>query len=283
MADGLAGHMFDFYAYVKDSPWLGGDQEYSGLNEGFPYWFNGLVPLAYGLDDERLKTQVQTAVDYILEHQAEDGWIGPEKTKQDRHLWGRFPVMLALMQLAEADLRQKGRIVNAMHRFVNLMHALLKDNFTCYNTMWGRARSHDMILVLQWMYEKHPGNNKKRLWECMRMLNQVAYDWAEWFSEGVYLKEDLDTVDEEIWKRYFPFEHGVNAAQGLKAGAVIRRFTHNDSLLESTHNGVEWTFKYHGTASGTIIGDERLVGLSPIRGYIPLPTPSLPHSLLLPN
>ncbi|KAI9718091.1 MAG: hypothetical protein M1812_004349 [Candelaria pacifica] len=266
MADGLAGHMFDFYAYVKDSPWLGGDQEYSGLNEGFPYWFNGLVPLAYGLNDERLKKQVNTALDYILEHQAEDGWIGPEKTREDRDLWGRFPVMLALMQLAEADPTQKERIVNAMHRFVNVMHDLLEDNYACFNTMWGRARSHDMILVLQWMYEKHPGFNKKRLWACMKMLNQVASDWAEWFSEDVYLKEDLDTVDERVWKKYFPFEHGVNAAQGLKAGAVIRRFTHNDSLLTSTHNGVNWTFEYHGTASGTIIGDERLVGLSPVRG-----------------
>ena len=215
MANGLPGHMFDFYAYVKDSPWLGGNQEYSGLNEGLPYWLNGLVSLAYGLDDERLKTQVKNAVNYILEHQAEDGWIGPEKTKQERHLWGRFPVMLAFMQFVEAEPREEQRVINAMHRFIDLMHDLLEDNFACYDTMWGRVRSHDMILVLQWMYEKHPGSNKMRLWECMKMLNQVAFNWAEWFSEDVYLKEDLDTVDEAIWQKYFPFEHGVNAAQGM--------------------------------------------------------------------
>lgn len=36
MADGLAGHEHDFYMYVKDSTWLGGDEEYSDLREGTP-------------------------------------------------------------------------------------------------------------------------------------------------------------------------------------------------------------------------------------------------------
>lgn len=29
MADGLPGHLHEFYRLVKDAPWLGGDQEYS--------------------------------------------------------------------------------------------------------------------------------------------------------------------------------------------------------------------------------------------------------------
>ena len=89
------------------------------------------------------------------------------------------------------------------------------------------------------------------------------------------------------------FAHGVNLGQGeggertnppfevrrmlieqccfpaaLKSGAMIRRFTHNDALLESTRNGVNWTFLYHGNPSGAIIGDERISGLSPMRGKI---------------
>ncbi len=73
MSDGLAGHMYDFYHFVHSSPWIGGHSEYSVLNEGLPYWFNGLVPLAYGLGDTRLQSQVIDASNYIIDHQGSDG------------------------------------------------------------------------------------------------------------------------------------------------------------------------------------------------------------------
>lgn len=57
-ADGLSGNMFDFYRFVNDSRWIGGQTEYSALDEASPYWFNAIVPLAFGLGDERLTGQV---------------------------------------------------------------------------------------------------------------------------------------------------------------------------------------------------------------------------------
>lgn len=53
---------------------------------------------------------------------------------------------------------------------------------------------------------------------------------------------------------------------GLKAPGVLRRFTHNDSLIQSARDGVNLTFAHHGAASGTILADERLIGLEPNRG-----------------
>lgn len=95
-ADGLAGHLFDFYRYVQRSNWLGGDFEYSELHEAAPYWFNGIVPLAWSLDDQRLKEQARKFLDYTLDHQAEDGWLGPEKTRQTRGIWARALLLFGL-------------------------------------------------------------------------------------------------------------------------------------------------------------------------------------------
>jgi hypothetical protein len=96
-ANGLAGHLFDFYRYVNDSLWLGGAYEYSELHEAAPYWYNGIVPLAYTLRDERLVGQANHFLDYVLEHQADDGWLGPETTKATRGIWARCLLLQGMM------------------------------------------------------------------------------------------------------------------------------------------------------------------------------------------
>lgn len=98
----------------------------------FPYWFNGLVPLAYGLQDSRLKQQVHASADYVIGNQADDGWLGPEKGQPARALWGRFPLCLGLIQLAEANSTWTGRIVDSLHRYTTLMHSMLEANGTGY-------------------------------------------------------------------------------------------------------------------------------------------------------
>ncbi|KAI9734153.1 MAG: hypothetical protein M1818_006925 [Claussenomyces sp. TS43310] len=274
MKDGLAGNEFNFYQFVKGSSWMGQDNEYSSLNEGFPYWFNGIVPLAYGLGDDGLKAQVDQAVTHVLANQSSDGWIGPETTDATRNFWGRTPFFLGLTQLVEANATAyEPTVIPALHSFVILMNSMLANNFTGYihhdgdefDPIWGQARSHDLIITLQWLYEHYPGNVTQELLENMQYLNEKALDWSYWFQEGVFITEDLDTVP-NLDVDPSGYVHGVNAGQGLKAGAVIRRFTHNDTLLTTTRNGVNWTFEYHGAASGTILADERLSGLSPARG-----------------
>jgi len=86
---GLAGNLMEFYSYVNDSSWIGGSSEYSSLNEAAPYWYNGIVPLAYSLGDPRLINQANYFLNYVIDHQWDDGWLGPESVP-DRVLWGRF-------------------------------------------------------------------------------------------------------------------------------------------------------------------------------------------------
>jgi hypothetical protein len=55
-ANGLTGHLDEFWPDIADSAWVGGKGE--GWERG-PYWLDGLVPLAFLLDDERLKQKAQ--------------------------------------------------------------------------------------------------------------------------------------------------------------------------------------------------------------------------------
>ena len=215
MSNGLAGHEYDFYPIVSDSKWLGGQSEYSVLNEGIPYWLNGLVPLAYGVDDDRLKRQTAQVVDYILDHQQPDGWLGPE-VPADRDIYGRFSLCLALMQLVEADPRTGSRVLPALYKFVSLMHTMVAKNIG-YEQFWGRVRYPDMIIALQWLYEKHPGTDTNTLLETMNLLCQRGLHWADYYTRANFIFKDLDTIQPPITDRspVFPHVHAVNAAQGV--------------------------------------------------------------------
>ena len=214
MADGLAGHEKDFYHFVNDSSWLGGKSEYSNLNEGFPYWFNGAVPLAYGLNDTRLIGQVHDSIDYVLEHQQPDGWLGPETTNATRDLWARFPLFLGFTQVMEAEQSQSQRLLPAMYKFINLMRSMLEDN-QGFIDFWGKVRYQDMLISLQWLHENAPSNNSQLLLNTMDLLRQRGRDWADYYQRGTYIFKDLDLVQPPIGgdSYTYPWVHGVNAAQ----------------------------------------------------------------------
>src|SRR5215472_9971851 len=92
-ADGLSGHLDEFWPDIMESGWIGGSAE--GWERG-PYWLDGVVPLAFLLDDERLKTKVQHWLDYILTHQHADGWLGPVLGRSDGYEYDPWPVFIIL-------------------------------------------------------------------------------------------------------------------------------------------------------------------------------------------
>jgi len=135
-ADGLSGHLDEFWPDVADSGWIGGQAE--GWERG-PYWLDGIVPLAYLLDDERLKAKVRRWMDYILEHQQPDGWLGPIRdTSSDKYQpydpWPVFVFLKASVQFEGAT--GDARVVPAMQRFLHKLDRLL-DETPLY--LWGRS------------------------------------------------------------------------------------------------------------------------------------------------
>lgn len=74
--NGLSGNLDLFWPDVKDSSWFGGNAE--GW-ERAPYWLDGVIPLAYLLKDKDLIKRIEKYINYIVENQKPDGWLGPKK------------------------------------------------------------------------------------------------------------------------------------------------------------------------------------------------------------
>ena len=84
-ADGLGGHLDEFWPDVgSNSGWLGGTGE---SWERGPYFLDGLLPLAYLLDDDVLKAKALRFAEWTLTHQAPNGMIGPGPTTTGGHAW----------------------------------------------------------------------------------------------------------------------------------------------------------------------------------------------------
>src|ERR1700744_6209647 len=92
-ADSLGGHLDETWADVgPNSGWLGGTGE---SWERGPYFLDGLGPLAYLLDDPRLKAKAQKYIDWTLENQQPNGMIGP---RSNDDWWPRMVMLKVLTQ-----------------------------------------------------------------------------------------------------------------------------------------------------------------------------------------
>jgi hypothetical protein len=95
-ASGLTGNIDEFWPDLSFSAWHGGDGD---AWERGPYFLDGLVPLAWLLDDDHLKEKVNKWIEPILASSRDSGWYGPLKNKD------RWPLAVAskvLMQYYEA-------------------------------------------------------------------------------------------------------------------------------------------------------------------------------------
>src|SRR5688500_14417464 len=75
MRDGSTGRLDEIHPKIKnDNGWLG----FAGDGwEETPYWLDGAVPLAYLLDDPKLKAKVMRYINWTLNNQRPSGYFGP--------------------------------------------------------------------------------------------------------------------------------------------------------------------------------------------------------------
>jgi len=250
-ADGLTGHLDEFWSDVAESAWIGGNAE--GWERG-PYWLDGLIPLAFLLDDNRLKVKAKRWIDAILFSQRENGWIGPEVDEEygyDYDPWPLFVVFKALIQYHEATSDE--RIPEAIEKCLLFVNQILD---TRRLRSWARYRWADLIVAVNWLYER---TEKEWLLSLGRKLHDQGFDWRGQFERFSHrYKSRREECDLST--------HVVNNAMAIKTPAVWYRQSHDPRDFESVRSIISVLDTFHGQANGSFSGDEHLAGKSPAQG-----------------
>ncbi len=255
-ADGLGGHLDETWEDVgPNSGWLGGTGE---SWERGPYFIDGLVPLAYLLDDAALKAKAQKYIDWTLNNQTAEGMIGP---RSNNDWWPRMVMLKALTQYHEAT--GDPRVVPVLTRyFAHQLRALpgrpLVD--------WGKYRWQDEALTVFWLYNR---TGDPKLVDLARLLHQQGYDWQAQFVDFKYTERvtpEAISLKEGKSSDAAMQTHGVNNAQAIKASPVWSLVSHSDEDRQAIFRQIGALDRYHGLPNGMFSADEHFAGRNPSQG-----------------
>ena len=116
---GLAGHLQLFWEDVSDSEFIGGHHDLPQYNhERFAYWFRGMVTMGHLTHNTSFSHTVYNYTNYIIEHQREDGWLGPT---EDYDPWPRMLLLYVFQQYHEINSTDT-RVVPAMYKSLHCPH-----------------------------------------------------------------------------------------------------------------------------------------------------------------
>jgi len=286
MRDGMTGHLDSIYPEVMGprNGWLGGDGD--GWERG-PYWIDGLLPLAYILDDEALKEKVQPWIEWTLTHQSESGYLGPIPFEEEpeyepglqrgmrRDWWPKMVMLKILQQYYEATGDE--RVINALTKYFRYQLEELPDTPLDHWTLWANRRGGDNLMVVYWLYNV---TGDEFLLDLGELITEQTFPWTTIFLNEENYDDPTDPWHYAHMKRY-PFDpeeiqaltvsklggmHCVNFAQGLKQPVVYYQQHPEEKYLNSVKKALKDVKKYHGQPQGMYGGDEPLHGRNPVQG-----------------
>lgn len=257
--NGLSGNLDLFWPDVKDSSWFGGNAE--GW-ERAPYWLDGIIPLAYLLKDKPLIKRIEKYINYIVDNQRPDGWLGPKKMNVENvemifssdgkyDIWAQFLALKVLIQYH--DITKEERVFEAIRKGLYSI-----DNSINYTPLfnWGQARWFEALIPIFWYYEK---TGDEWVYDLAIKLRGQGFEWGEFIKYWPYKKP----TEKEKWNY---MSHVVNNAMAIKSYGLWYRISKDKKDLNMSHFMINELDKYHGTVFGGITGDECLAGTSPVRG-----------------
>ncbi|UHG94161.1 beta-L-arabinofuranosidase domain-containing protein [Spirosoma oryzicola] len=254
--NGATGNLDKLYPLVMNerNGWLGGDGDQW---ERGPYWIDGLLPLAYMLDDQELINKTKPWVEWAINSQQPDGYFGPSKDyssepglqRDNSRDWWPKMVMLKILKQYYSATNDK-RVINLMTNYFKYQLKELPKKPLDHWTYWARYRGGDNLMVVYWLYSI---TGDKFLLDLGDLIHKQTFDYT-----NAFLHTDMLSKPGSI--------HCVNLAQGIKAPLIYYQNHPEKKYLDATKKGFADLRKYNGMAHGLYGGDEALHGNNPTQG-----------------
>ncbi len=278
MATGMTGHLDQWYPEVcgPRNAWLGGDGD---TWERGPYWIDGLYPLARLLDDEKLMAKSAKWVEWTLENQREDGYIGPRELKEeDRTVppphgaqiispddWWPRMVMLKILQQHYSATGDK-RVIDVMTKYFKYQLKTLPEaplrapQGGKGGSWWAQQRGGDNLMSVLWLYNV---TGEPWLLELADLIYDQTLPWTQLFQDRAALKVQTDHPGNPYSVGGF---HCVNLAQGIKTPIIRSQQDQEDKHLQATRQAFSDIRNLQGQPHGLYGGDEIMHGSGLDRG-----------------
>ncbi len=258
--NGLTGAIHDEYPlYGPDNGWRGGSGD---VWEKGPYYLRGLVSLAWVLDDEELKDKAMEWINFILDNQRDNGFMGPLSDGDgSSNSWDWWPRMVILQvirdyyEATELEGEPDARVMPFFEKYFRYQAERLHQKPL---TDWAASRGGDNIEVLLWYYNR-----------VYSALNPTETDWiidlalllaGQTKSQNSGL--DWNTVFNDTTVR----EHVVNTTQAMKTPAVLSQLPDHAQDADSLKQGIFNMGIDHGRVDNLANADEAARENYPYRG-----------------
>jgi Uncharacterized protein conserved in bacteria len=253
---GATGNLDKLYETVmgKRNGWLGGDGDQW---ERGPYWIDGLLPLAYILDDQELIAKTKPWIEWTLNSQQPNGYFGPAKAydyepglqRSPSHDWWPKMVMLKVLQQYYSATGDQ-RVIQLMTNYFRYQLKELPSKPLDHWTFWARYRGGDNLMIVYWLYNI---TGDAFLLELAELIHKQTFDYTT-----AFLERKLLSTQGSI--------HCVNLAQGFKAPVIYYQHHPEQKYLDAVKTGFADLRKFNGMAHGLYGGDETLHGNNPTQG-----------------
>lgn len=248
MKEGMTGHLDKVYEPVMGARngWLGGDGD---VWERGPYWIDGLLPLAYILNDEALKEKIKPWVEWTLASQKPDGYFGPDTDRTPepglqrdnaRDWWPKMVMLKVMQQYYSAT--EDTRLLDFFTKYFKYQLAELPKTPLGHWTFWGEQRGGDNLMMVYWLYNI---TGDKFLLDLGELIHRQTFNWTD-----IFLNQDHLSQQHSL--------HCVNLGQGFKEPVVYYQQNKDPKQIEAVESAVRQIHNTIGLPTGLWGGDELL-------------------------